>query len=92
LVEKIVGQFAFMICMAEPQDHSFDKLQKLNLHDVFKKADDYFCQYADDDGMILTEEFNLKSKLAEFLKEWEAITDVTAIQQNIHYQLARLDT
>ena len=91
LVEKIVGQFAFMALMSESEDSNFFELQDINLQDIFRKADAFFVDCTDDLGMIMSDEVGLKDKITDFLKEWEEITDVTAIQQNIHYQLSILD-
>jgi len=91
LVQEIVGQFVFMILMAETEDHKFKEIQSLNLQDIFNKADNYFIQFSDQNKMIFTEEHNLTEKITEFLKEWEEIVDVTAIQQNIHYKLLVMD-
>ena len=91
LVAQVMAQFAFMITMAEKDDPNFEKLQELNLQDIFQKADQFFCEYTDDLGMIMTEECGLTEKITEFLKEWEEVVDVTAIQQNIHYHLLLID-
>lgn len=91
IIEKIIGQFVFMKLMSEPEDSNFLELFDLNLNDIFKKADEFFIDFTDDLGMIISEDVNLSSKITEFLKEWSQIVDVTAIQQNVHYQLYVLD-
>ena len=91
LVTEIVAQFAFMKIMSEPQDHSFNRLEKLSLDEIYSKADDFFVQFTDELGMITTSECELDKKITEFLKEWESVTDVTAIHQNINYRLKVLD-
>jgi hypothetical protein len=90
LIEQIVGQFVFMTCMSEPQDSNFHALHELDLNDIFRKADAFFVDLTDEFGLIESQEKKLSVELKKFLSEWEEITDVTAIQQNVHYQLARL--
>lgn len=91
LVSEIVGQFVFMITMSRPGDSNFEKLHAIDLNDIFKKADNYFVDFTSVEEMIMTEECDLSEKITAFLKEWASITDVTAIQQNIHYNLMIMD-
>jgi hypothetical protein len=87
LVEAVVGQFAFMKCMAQPTDSNSDELYLLDLNDVFKKADDFFLQFTSFEEAIDTKETNLAYELGAFLAQWKHVTDVVAIQQNVHTQL-----
>lgn len=87
LCEKIVGQFAFMKAMARPEDSSFEALNNLSLNDVFEKADSFFVQFTGPLELIDTKKHALAVKITEFLSQWKEVTDVTAIQQNIHYQI-----
>jgi hypothetical protein len=91
LVQEIVGQFTFMRMMAEPQDRNFQKLQALDLNDICNKADNFFVEFCEIEGLIMAHECKMDEKLAAFLKEWQSITDVTAIQQNIHYHFHAMD-
>ena len=91
LCGKIVGQFAFMKSMSRPDDSSFSKLQELSLDDIYNKADNYFVEFTSMEELINADECNLSKKITEFLQEWNEITDVTAIQQNIHYELRKLE-
>ncbi len=92
LVAEIVGQFVFMKMMSRPEDNSFKRLSELDLNDVSTKADNYFVEFCDIEELISdTESIDLTSKLTEFLSEWKHVTDVTAIQQNIHYRLSILE-
>jgi len=91
LVAEIVKQFAFMQLMSEPQDNNYRELQKIDLNYIRKKADKYFTRFCTIDVAIDTEETDLTNRIKEFLQDWAAITDVTAIQQNIHHDLAKLD-
>lgn len=91
LCAQIVGQFAFMKAMARPEDNSFFPLQELSLDDIYNKADNYFIDFTSIEELIDADECNLSDKITSFLQEWKSITDVTAIQQNIHYQLKTLD-
>jgi hypothetical protein len=77
--------------MSRPEDGNYAALHALNLHMIFRKADDYFVQFTDVEETILTDECNLSEKITEFLSEWKAIVDVTAIQQNIHHHLSLTD-
>ena len=92
LCEQIVGQFAFMKAMSQPHDKVYQDLRDVSLDDIYKKAHERFIKLATFDILIEAEECNLSKQLTEFLKQWESITDVTAIQQNIHYQLTKLET
>lgn len=76
-----------MIAMSEPEDSNFDKLQSFDLTKLYKRAENYFINLTDENGMIITKEAGLENKLKEFLKEYEEYFDVEAIQQNIHYNL-----
>jgi DNA phosphorothioation-dependent restriction protein DptG len=80
-----------MKAMSRPEDNSFIPLQELSLDDIYNKADKYFIDFTSIEELIDAEECNLSEKITGFLKEWESITDVTAIQQNIHYELGVLD-
>ncbi len=92
LVAEIVGQFVFMKMMSRPDDNNFRRLTELDLNDVSIKADNYFVEFCDVEELISdTESIDLTSKLTEFLSEWKNITDVSAIQQNIHYRLSVLE-
>ncbi len=91
LVSEIVGQFAFMKLMAELEDKSWVELCDLDIDDVFQAADDYFIQFTSFEKTIDTRKTNLESELKEFLSQYKHITDVTAIQQNIHYRLSKLN-
>lgn len=92
LVAEIVGQFMFMKMMSKPEDNSFKTLLELDLNDVGMKADSFFIDFCDFDELISdTESVDLTSKLTEFLSQWKNVTDVTAIQQNIHYRLSILE-
>jgi hypothetical protein len=91
LVAQIVSQFAFMKSTSEPQDGNYESLKELSLNDVFEKAHTHFAQFKFDFEIIHTEQCNLAQKIAEFLKQWAHITDVEAIQQNVHFNLQVLD-
>lgn len=94
LIETIIGQFAFMKMMAKPEDNNFYVLNELDLNDILRKADSFFVEYCtfeeEIELEILEEEFSLT--IARFLSEWKAIVDVAAIQQNVHYRLAIIDS
>lgn len=87
LMGAILEQFSFMKAMGEPQDNNIGNLMILDLNYVFKKADEYFVQLTDENGVIMSDEQNLEKELREFLKEFSQITDITAIQQNIHNRM-----
>ena len=92
LVEQIVGQFVFMYVLAEPGDSNYTQIRyELNLNIITRKAYDFFETLADENGMIMSDEVDLTTQITLFLKEWETIVDVTAIQQNVHSQLKKLD-
>lgn len=91
LIQEIVGQFVFMMMMSKPEDGNFEALHSLDLNDIAKKADTFFIEFAEIEELIMADECNLTEKITEFLKEWQHITDVTAIQQNIHYRLLIMD-
>ena len=88
LVEAIVGQFAFMKMMVEPEDRGITELNAIDLNYVCKKADDHFLMLTDMVGIInqdnLSEDVDLAKEITLFLSEWKEIVDVTAIQQNVH--------
>jgi len=91
LCAEIVKQFAFMKAMARPDDNNFAKLQELSLDDIFNKADIFFVEFTSFEEMIDVFEINLTSKIESFLQQWQSITDIAVIQQNIHYELNQLD-
>ena len=79
LISAIMKAFTFMAVEDQKDDFDFNSL--------YKKASTYFLEITDDLGMIMTKEVDAKAKLTDFLKEWKTVFDVTAIQQNIHYDL-----
>jgi hypothetical protein len=91
LCAQIVAQFAFMKIMAKPEDRNFLLLQDISLDDVYNKADNYFIKFTSIEEVIDSEECDLTKKITFFLKQWSSVTDVTAIQQNIHYHLKAID-
>ena len=90
LCSQIVGQFAFMKAMADPEDKNFKLLNDLSLDEVYKKANNFFCDFTVNDEIIDVDECNLSEKITEFLNDWKTVTDVLAVQQNIHYNLEKL--
>lgn len=92
LCAQIVGQFAFMKAMSRPEDNCFFALQDLSLDEIYNKADAYFIDFTTIEEIIESDKCNLTEKLSLFLQEWKGITDVTAIQQNIHYNLKRMES
>lgn len=91
LVSTIVQQFSFMKMMAEPQDSNFKLLEAFDLNDLHQRADDFFVHFTTYESVIDTNECDLTSKITLFLDPYSMITDVTAVQQNIHYQLQRMN-
>lgn len=91
LVEQIVGQFVFMKMMAEKQDRNFEALNAIDLNAICNSADNFFVEFVEMEGLIMAHECKLHEKLTEFLKPYAHITDVTAIQQNIHYHFYASD-
>lgn len=87
LCAAIVEQFAFMKLMSIPEDSNATKLVQLDLNDVLGKADDYFVHFTSFEEAINNSEHQLEKKLTLFLAQWKHITDVTAIQQNVHNKL-----
>ncbi len=90
LSAEIVKQFAFMKAMSEPDDRNYLILAKVDLNKVFKMAERYFSAFPNLEGVMDSKEVNLEAKIAIFLKPWISITDIVAIQQNIHYELNKL--
>lgn len=91
LIERIVGQFAFMKAMSEVNDANYYELNRVDLNQVYDLAWLYFPNFEDIPGIIESETCNLDKKITKFLSRWASVTDVTAIQQNIHFQLQKLD-
>jgi hypothetical protein len=88
-VSEIVKQFTFM-AIEDCKESEFD------FNKLVKDASDYFQECADDLGMISQDSFDdesldLESMLICFLQKYQSTFDVTAIQQNIHYNLKVLD-
>ena len=83
LTASIMQAFTFMAVEDSKDDFDFN--------DLYKKASNHFLPVTDDIGMIMTEQDNVTLMLTKFLKEWECVFDVTAIQQNIHYHLLVMD-
>lgn len=92
LCGQIVSEFAFMKAMARPDDNNFTELQNLSLDDIFNKADNYFIDFTSIEEIIISDECKLSEKIALFLNEWASVTDVVAIQQNIHYNLSKISS
>lgn len=90
LVSEIIGQFAFMILMASPEDTNYDALQDFNLQNLFKKADEFFLPLTVEESIIMCYECDLHSRIAEFLTQYDSIIDVDAVQQSIHFRLYTL--
>ncbi len=80
-----------MKIMSEPDDNNYIALEKLSLDKIYEEADNYFVEFTDELGVITSSECNLENKLTIFLNKYEEITDTTAIQQNIQYELMLLD-
>lgn len=90
LVAEIVKQFAFMKVMAQTVDSNYEKLTAVSLDDVFNKADEFFVDFCTIEEAIETNLCNLTERITEFLQPWKSITDITAIQQNIHHNISLL--
>jgi len=87
LCAAIVGEFAFMKAMSRPEDSSFQPLQELSLDKVFNEADTFFIEFTTLEEIIDTQQSDLAVQLAAFLYAYIDVTDIIAIQQNIHNKL-----